>query len=124
MRTLANLIWLLLAGLWLAAGYVVAGIIACLFIVTIPVGIASFRMANLVLWPFGRTAVPSPSAGAMSGLANLVWFVVAGWWLALLHLVTAVGQAVTIVGIPNAVVALKLIPISCFPFGKMIVDKA
>lgn len=123
MRTLANIIWFLMAGIWLWLGYVFAGILACLLIITIPVGVASFRMANLVVWPFGRTAVPAPHAGAMTGLANVIWFVIAGWWLAVLHLVTAVGQAVTIIGLPNAYVALKLIPVSCFPFGKVIVDK-
>lgn len=123
MRTLLNIIWLVLGGFWLWLGYVLAGILACLLIVTIPVGVASFRMARYVLWPFGKAVVPSPHAGAGSAIANVVWFLVAGWWLALLHIATAVTQALTIVGILNAVVSLKMIPVACFPFGKKIVDR-
>src|SRR3954451_15248822 len=96
MRTILNLIWLVLAGFWLAVGYVVAGLICCVLIVTIPFGIASFRMANYALWPFGRTLVPRRDAGVASVLGNVLWFVVAGWWLALGHVVTAIAQAVTI----------------------------
>lgn len=124
MRTLLNVIWFLLAGLWLGLAYVVAGILGFLFIITAPIGVASFRMARYVMWPFGKAVVPAPGAGALSGIANVVWFFIAGWWLALGHLATAVAQALTIVGIVNAVVSLKMIPVSCFPFGKRIVDRA
>ncbi|GAA4904534.1 YccF domain-containing protein [Tessaracoccus lubricantis] len=122
MRTVLNLIWVILGGFWLALGYMVAGVIACLLIVTIPAGLASFRMANYVLWPFGRTVEPKPGAGWGSALMNIVWFVVAGWWLALLHVVSALAQSLTIVGIANAWVSLKMIPVTCFPFGKRIVS--
>ena len=122
MRTVLNVIWVLFGGLWLALGYVLAGVIACVFIVTIPVGVASFRMASYALWPFGRTVVDSPGAGAMSSIANVVWFLVAGWWLALGHVATALAQSLTIVGIPVALANLKMIPVCCFPFGKEIVD--
>ncbi|HEY0187242.1 MAG TPA: YccF domain-containing protein [Cellulomonas sp.] len=121
MKTLLNLIWLLLGGLWLALGYVVAGLICCVLVVTIPFGIASFRIAGYALWPFGRTIVDHPGAGAMSTIGNVVWILVAGWWLALGHLTTAVAQAVTIVGIPLAIANLKLIPVSLVPLGKQIV---
>lgn len=124
MRTILNIIWLLFAGIWLGLGYILAGIIACIFIVTIPVGVASFRMAAYVFWPFGRAVVPSPTAGGLSGVANVIWFIVAGWWLAILHVATAVTQAITILGTMNAVVSLKMIPVACFPFGKMIVDRS
>ncbi len=120
-KTLLNLIWLLLGGLWLALGYVVAGLICCVLVVTIPFGIASFRIAGYALWPFGRTIVDHPGAGAMSTIGNVVWILVAGWWLALGHLTTAVAQAVTIVGIPLAIANLKLIPVSLVPLGKQIV---
>ncbi|WP_420175023.1 YccF domain-containing protein [Luteococcus sp. OSA5] len=123
MRTLLNIIWFLLGGFWLAVGYLVAGVIACLFIVTIPVGVASFRMAHYALWPFGKAVVPAPRAGALSALSNLIWFLVAGWWLALLHIATAVVQTLTIVGVLNALVSLKMIPVACFPFGKQIIDR-
>ncbi|WP_276650919.1 YccF domain-containing protein [Corynebacterium vitaeruminis] len=123
MKLLLNILWLITGGIWLALGYWLFGLIACLFIVTIPAGVASFRMASYALWPFGRTVVqPVNGSGAMSGVSNVIWFVVAGMWLAFGHVSTAIAQAVTIVGIPLAIANLKLIPVTCFPFGKTIVD--
>lgn len=121
MRALLNLIWLVFGGFWLFLEYILFGIIACIFIVTIPAGVASFRMASYVLWPFGREVVPQPGAGTGSQIMNVVWFFVAGLWLALGHVTTAVAQALTIVGIPLALGNIKMIPVTCFPFGKMIV---
>ena len=121
MRTLLNLIWVILGGFWLWLGYMFFGLVACIFIVTIPAGVASFRIAGYALWPFGRTVVAKPGAGAMSCLSNVVWFLIAGVWLAIGHLTTAAAQAVTIVGIPLAVANVKMIPVTCFPFGKEIV---
>jgi uncharacterized membrane protein YccF (DUF307 family) len=121
MRTILNLIWLVLAGFWLAVGYVVAGLICCVLIITIPFGIASFRIAGYALWPFGRTVVDKPGAGAPSTLGNLIWLVVAGWWLALGHLVSGIALCVTIIGIPLGLANFKLIPISLLPLGKEIV---
>lgn len=120
-KALLNIIWLVLGGFWLAVGYVIAGIICCVLIVTIPFGIASFRMAAYALWPFGRTVVDRPSAGAWSTLGNVIWVLVAGWWLVLGHLVTALAQAVTIIGIPLAAANLKMIPVTLLPLGKQIV---
>ncbi|WP_214407622.1 YccF domain-containing protein [Pseudonocardia lacus] len=121
MRTLLNVIWLLLCGIWLALGYAVAGVICCVLIVTIPFGIASFRMADFALWPFGRKLVARPGAGIPSALGNVVWILVAGWWLALVHIATAVALAITIIGIPLAVANLKLVPVSLVPLGREIV---
>ncbi|MBU5423598.1 YccF domain-containing protein [Cellulomonas hominis] len=121
MKTLLNVIWLLFGGIWLALGYVLAGIVCCILIVTIPFGIASFRMASYALWPFGRTLVDHPRAGAWSAIGNVIWILVAGWWLALGHVTTAIAQAVTIVGIPLAIANLKMIPVSLVPLGKEIV---
>lgn len=122
MRTLLNIIWLIFGGLWLALGYILAGVLACIFIITIPIGVASFRMAGYALWPFGRAVVPTyQGAGVVSGVANVIWFVIAGLWLAIGHISTAIAQAVTIVGIPLAIANLKMIPVTCFPFGKRIV---
>jgi uncharacterized membrane protein YccF (DUF307 family) len=120
-KALLNIIWLLFGGIWLALGYVLAGIICCVLIVTIPFGIASFRMASYALWPFGRTIVDHPGAGAMSAVGNVIWVLVAGWWLAIGHLTTAAAQAVTIIGIPLAIANLKMIPVSLLPLGKEIV---
>ncbi len=121
MRLIGNVIWLVFGGVWLALGYFVAGVVSCIFIVTIPFGIASFRMARYALWPFGSAVVEKPGAGAGSAIANAIWFVVAGIWLALGHVATALAQTLTIVGIPVALANLKMIPVTCFPFGKDIV---
>ena len=121
MRTLLNIIWLIFGGFWLWLGYVLAGIICYLLIVTIPLGVASFRMASYTLWPFGRAVVRAPDAGAGSAIGNVLWFILCGWWLALGHLMTAVAQALTIIGIPLAIANLKLLPVSIVPFGKQIV---
>lgn len=121
MKTLLNLIWFFLAGLWLALGYVAAGIICCILIVTIPFGIASFRIANYVLWPFGRTVIDRPTAGAASTLGNIIWILVAGIWLAIGHITTGIAQFVTIIGIPLGIANFKMVPISLMPLGKVIV---
>jgi uncharacterized membrane protein YccF (DUF307 family) len=121
LRFLLNIVWLILCGLWMAIGYAIAGLVCCVLIITIPFGIASFRIAGYVLWPFGRTTRERPDAGAPSCAGNVIWLVFAGWWLALGHLVTSVALAVTIVGIPFAWANLKLIPISLMPLGREIV---
>ena len=119
MRTLLNIIWFFFGGLPLFLGYLLAGVIACIFI---PAGVACFRIAGYVLWPFGKRVVDQPGAGAGSALMNVVWFLVAGLWLAIAHVTTAAAQAVTIIGIPLAIANLKMIPITCFPFGKVVVN--
>jgi uncharacterized membrane protein YccF (DUF307 family) len=120
-RTLLNIIWLLLCGLWMAIGYVIAGIVCCLLIITIPFGLASFRIANFALWPFGRTIVRRTDAGAPSTIGNVIWVIVAGIWLAIAHVLTAIALALTIIGIPLALANLKLIPVSLTPLGRIIV---
>jgi uncharacterized membrane protein YccF (DUF307 family) len=121
MKTLLNLIWLVLAGFWLALGYVLAGILLLIPIITIPFAIASFRIAAYALWPFGRTVVDKPTAGIGSALGNIIWVILAGWWLALAHVVTAIPLFVSIIGIPLGWANLKMIPVSLLPLGKQIV---
>jgi uncharacterized membrane protein YccF (DUF307 family) len=121
MRTLLNVVWLVLAGLWMAIGYVLAGLICCILIITIPFGIASFRIANFALWPFGRTLVRRADAGLASTIGNVIWVIVAGWWLALGHIFTGIALCVTIIGIPLGVANFKLIPVSLLPLGREIV---
>ncbi|OYD68376.1 YccF domain-containing protein [Rhodococcus sp. OK302] len=122
MRFILNIIWLVLGGLWLALGYFIAGIICCILIITIPFGIAAFRIGIYALWPFGKTVVDKPTAGVGSMIGNVIWFIVAGIWLAIGHVVTAVAMAITIIGIPLAIANLKMIPICLMPLGKEIVD--
>ncbi|PID63675.1 MAG: hypothetical protein CSB44_01010 [Gammaproteobacteria bacterium] len=121
MRLILNLIWLLFGGFWLALGYLFFGLLAFLPIITIPFGIASLRMARYALWPFGRSVVMKPTAGTASTLGNVIWFLIAGLWLAIGHVTTAIAQAITIIGIPLALANLKMIPVTCFPLGKEIV---
>ncbi len=122
MRLILNVIWLVLAGFWMAVGYAVAGLICCILIITIPWGIASFRIANYALWPFGREVVDKPGAGTGSLLGNVIWIVVAGVWLAIGHVVTGIALCVTIIGIPLGVANFKLVKVSLVPLGKEIVE--
>ena len=122
LRVLLNVVWLVLQGWILALAYALAGLIACVLVVTIPFGIASFRLAGFVVWPFGRTTVRAPGAGVASALGNVVWFVFAGWWLALIHIVAGIGFCLTIIGIPFGVASFKLAAVGLFPLGKRVVD--
>ncbi|MEU4666513.1 YccF domain-containing protein [Amycolatopsis sp. NPDC023774] len=122
MRLLLNIIWLVLCGFWMAVGYVLAGIVCCILIITIPFGLASFRIANYALWPFGRTVVDRRDAGVGSVLGNIIWFIFAGLWLAIGHVVTGIALCITIIGIPLGIANFKLIPVSLMPLGKEIVD--
>ncbi len=122
MRVLLNLIWLIFGGLILALGYAVAALVMFILIITIPFGIASARIALFCLWPFGRTIVRRPDAGTGSTVGNVIWFILAGWWLVLGHLVTGVLMCITIIGIPLGLANFKLIPVTLTPFGREIVD--
>jgi uncharacterized membrane protein YccF (DUF307 family) len=124
MRVVLNIIWLVLSGIWLAIGYALAGVIMFILIITIPFGVQAFKLAGYSLWPFGRTVVKKSSAGAGSVLGNVLWLVLAGWWLALGHLVTAFFLAITIIGLPLAYANVKLIPIALWPFGREVVPAA
>jgi uncharacterized membrane protein YccF (DUF307 family) len=121
MKIVLNVIWLVLAGLWMAIGYAVAGIVCFILIITIPFGIASFRIANYALWPFGRTIVENPRARAASLIGNIIWLIVAGIWLAIGNAIAGVLLCLTIIGIPLGIACFKLIPISLLPLGKIIV---
>jgi len=120
-RTLLNIIWLVLSGFWMFLGYMAAGVLLCLLILTIPWGIASFRIGLYALWPFGRTIVSKPTAGLGSFLGNVVWVILAGWWLAIGNIVTGVAMCLTIIGIPLGLASFKLVPISLMPLGKDVV---
>jgi uncharacterized membrane protein YccF (DUF307 family) len=122
MRFLLNVIWLVFGGLLLALGYAVISLLMFVLIVTIPFGFASLRIAGFCLWPFGRTIVQKPTAGAASAIGNVIWILLAGWWLALGHLITGVVQCVTIIGIPLGLANFKMIPVSLTPLGREIVS--
>ena len=121
MRFLLNLIWFVLAGVWMAIGYTIAAVICFLLIITIPFGIAALRIALFALWPFGKTVVKRSDAGIASGIGNVLWLILCGWWLALGHLLTGIALCVTIIGIPLGLANFKLIPVSLLPLGRGIV---
>jgi len=122
-RFILNVLWFIFgSGFVLALGYGIAAIICFALIVTIPFGVASLRLASYALWPFGRTLVSKPGAGVPSGLANIVWVVVAGWWLALAHILAGIAQCVTIIGIPFGIANFKLVPAAFWPLGREIVE--
>ena len=117
MRLILNLIWLILCGWWMAILYFLAGIIAFILIITIPFGIAAWRIASYALWPFGRSVVRHPRAGLGSLIGNIIWIVLLGWELALGHLISGITLCLTIIGIPLGLANFKIIPISIMPLG-------
>ncbi|MBV1848789.1 YccF domain-containing protein [Catellatospora tritici] len=125
MRTLLNILWFIFgSGFLLGLAYGLAGIICFVLIVTIPFGVASFRLARYAFWPFGHDIVERPSAGLASTLANIVWLIVAGWWLALMHITAGVALCLTIIGIPFGIANFKLVPAALWPLGREIVARA
>lgn len=122
LRLIGNIIWLVLTGFATALGWLLASLLMCITIIGIPFGVQGIKIAMFTLWPFGRTLVKRPTAGAPSAIGNVVWLILAGWWLAIMHLVAAVVMALTIIGIPLAAGHLKLIPVSLWPFGREIVS--
>jgi uncharacterized membrane protein YccF (DUF307 family) len=121
LNLILNLIWLVVSGFWLAVGYALAGIVMFVLIITIPFGIASFRLAGFVLWPFGRTIVRRDGAGAPSLVGNVIWFLLAGLWIAIAHVVAGVALCLTIIGIPFGWANLKLALVALAPLGKEVV---
>jgi uncharacterized membrane protein YccF (DUF307 family) len=126
---LLNVLWIVLGGAWMAFGWLVAAIIMAITIVGIPWARAAFNIAAYTLFPFGSRAVSRASytgqedvgTGPLGVIGNIIWLVLAGWWLALGHVITAVVMAVTIIGIPFAWAHLKLAGIALWPIGKVIV---
>ena len=117
MRLILNVIWIVLCGWWMAILYALGGLIAFILIITIPFGIAAWRIAGYVLWPFGRQIEPRHDAGIGSLIGNIIWIVLIGWWLALGHLVSGIALCLTIIGIPLGLANFKIIPISLVPLG-------
>ena len=124
MRVILNIIWLVLCGIWMAIAYAVAGLICFVLfflIITIPFGIAAFRIAGYVLWPFGRSIERRPTSGVGSLIGNILWIIFFGWELALAHLFTGALLCLTIIGIPLGLANFKIIPVSLVPLGVRIV---
>jgi uncharacterized membrane protein YccF (DUF307 family) len=130
LNLILNILWIFTGGLWMAVGWLIAAVIMAITIIGIPWARAAFNIANYTLLPFGRAAISRNEirghgdlgTGALGAIGNLIWLLLAGWWLALGHIVTAIGLAITIIGIPFAWAHLKLVPISLLPIGRMIVS--
>jgi uncharacterized membrane protein YccF (DUF307 family) len=121
MNLLLNLIWLIFGGLAAALGYVLGGIALCITIVGIPWGLQCFKLAGLVLWPFGKEVVSSSnSSGCLQVLANIIWLLCGGLGTAIVHIFFGLILFITIIGIPFAKQHFKLVEISLMPFGKTI----
>lgn len=120
LRTVANVVWLVVAGWELLLAWWFAGLLVCLTIVGIPFGVQLFKIGLYAAWPFGRRAEVVHS-NALGAVGNVLWVVLVGWWLALAHLAAAIAVALTIVGLPAAWVNLKLVPIAFTPFGREVV---
>ncbi len=124
MRTIWNILWLILGGLAMAIGYALAGLVMFILIITIPFGIQSFKLAGFALWPFGRVMVEIPGkGGCLNTVGNVLWVILAGIWLALGHLFWALVLAITIIGIPSAVANVKLAGAALVPFGRTVMSK-
>jgi len=123
MKTILNVLWLVFSGFWLFLGYMLAAAIMCVLIVTIPWGIASARIGVYALWPFGKTVIDKPTSGLGSLLGNIIWVVLAGWWIAAEHIISGVLLCITIIGIPFGIANFKMVPVALLPIGKDIVDR-
>ncbi len=123
MKTIANLIWFILSGVWLGIAYVVAGVVACLTIIGIPFGIQSFKLAGYVMWPFGRTLAESSGHRFSKGVMNVIWIIVGGIWLAITHVLLGALLCLTIIGIPFGIKNFSMAKLALFPFDYSVVDR-
>ena len=122
MKTLLNILWLVLAGLWLAIAYAFAAVLLAITIIGLPFAKQSLKLGRYALWPFGRALVESPGRHkGLSAVGNVLWFVLAGWWLALGHLLTGIALCLTIIGIPLGIADIKMAGAALVPFGRQIV---
>ena len=129
---LLNVLWVVFGGLWMALGWLLAALLMAITIIGLPWARAAVNIASYTLFPFGRAAVSRETVtgqqdfgtGPLGTLGNIVWLLLAGWWLALGHILTALALALTLIGIPFAWAHLKLVPISLWPIGKTIVSQA
>jgi uncharacterized membrane protein YccF (DUF307 family) len=126
---LLNLLWIVFGGLWMAAGWIIAAVVMAITIIGLPWTRAAFNIAAYTLLPFGQKAVsrteyyghPDMGTGPLGVLGNVLWLILAGWWLALGHLITAIMLAITIIGIPFAWAHVKLAGLALWPIGKIVV---
>lgn len=125
-RLILNVLWFLFGGVLTGLGWLLAGVLLAITIIGLPYAGAAFRIAGFAFWPFGKEIVRREAglgAGGLGFLLNVIWFVLAGWWLALGHVMVAVAEAVTIIGIPFAIKDLQLAYIALAPIGRDVVRR-
>jgi uncharacterized membrane protein YccF (DUF307 family) len=123
MKTLLNIIWLVFAGFWLAVGYLIAAVLLAITIIGLPFAKQSLKLGGYALWPFGRALVQSPTRHkSLSVIGNVLWFLLAGWWLAVGHLATGIALCLTIIGIPLGIADFKMAGAALVPFGRTVVS--
>jgi uncharacterized membrane protein YccF (DUF307 family) len=122
-KTLLNIIWLVFAGAWMALGYLLAAVLLAITIIGLPFAKQSLKLGGYALWPFGRALVQSPTRHkGLSVIGNVLWFVLAGWWLALGHVLTGIALCLTIIGIPLGIADIKMAGAALVPFGRRVVS--
>jgi len=123
-KTLLNLLWFVLAGVWMAIAYAIAGVLMFITVVGIPFGLQSFKLSGYVLWPFGRRLVQRPERmRTVSAIGNVLWFILGGWYLALGHLITGVVLCITVIGIPFGIASFKMAAAALRPMGRDVVRR-
>ncbi len=118
MNTLGNILWLILGGLGLAVAWAIIGIVLCITIVGIPLGIQAFKMAGLTLTPFGKSVVYGGGVGSL--LANIIWVVLVGIWMAIGYVIAGVLNCITIIGVPFGIQSFKMAKLALWPFGAQV----
>lgn len=131
MALILNLLWLLCGGFFAGIAWLFGGCILACTIVGLPWAFSAWRIASFVFWPFGRqivdratyTGEDNPVTGCLGVILNIIWFLAAGWYIALIHVISAAFEAITIIGIPFAYKDIQLAQLALAPVGKMVVDK-
>ena len=118
MSTIGNILWLMLGGVVLAAAWACIGLILCISVVGLPLGLQAFKMAGLTLTPFGRRVIYGGGVGSM--MLNIVWVLLAGLWLAIGYVVAGLANMLTIIGIPFGLQSFKMAKLALMPFGARI----
>lgn len=118
MRLLGNILWIILGGIEIAIGWTIVSLVLCATIIGIPLGIQAFKMAGLTLTPFGKTV--QYGGGVGSTLANIIWVVLVGIWMAIGYVIAGIINCITIIGIPFGIQSLKMAKLALCPFGAQI----
>ena len=121
MKFIGNILWMVLGGFIISLYYALVGLIYCITIIGIPFGMQLFKMAGLALWPFGHDVTPGANdGGCLSLIMNVIWIVLGGIEIALMHVTLGIGFCITIVGIPFGLQHFKMALLALVPFGKEI----